>query len=208
MLVMVDMHRSMIQKMAICPFSRMRAAALCGLAVALLGLCAAPARAQDSFVRVIDPGSGRPVLSVLGSGLGVNYAALVLEMTCPAGPAWTVEVAGLQAPPGSPVAFGFADPAGRWAEVRVGEVAFGEDRVSVRLDRAAFRSALARARTADPEAAGAEARIVIGEQIGVAVNREALVREMTAFARDCALGIGAAPEPTAQRVPGPQAARR
>lgn len=194
--------------METCPFSRMRAFALGGLAAAVVGLCAAPARAQDSFVRVTDPGSGRPVLSVLGSGLGVEYAALVLEMGCPAGPAWTVELAGLQAPQGSSVAFGFADPAGRWAEVRVGAVAFGEERVSVRLDRAAFRAALARARAADPGAAGAEARIVVGEQIGVAVNREALVREMTAFARDCALGAEAAPGPTAERAPGPQAARR
>jgi hypothetical protein len=205
MTVMVDIPSSMVQKMAKCPFSRMRAAALAGLA---LGLAAAPASAQDSFVRVTDPGSGRPVLSVLGSGLGMDYAALVLEMGCPSGPAWTVEVAGLQAPQGSPVAFGFSDGAGRWAEVPPASVAFGEDRVSVRLDRAAFRAALARARAAEPGAAAAEARIVIGEQIGVAVNREALVREMTAFARDCALAAGDPPGPAAERAPGPQAARR
>jgi|GEM_PF-3371241 len=195
--------------MEIHPLSRLRAALLGGLAAALLGICAAPARAQDSFVRVTDPGSGRPVLSVLGSGLGVDYAALVLELGCPAGPAWTVEVAGLHAPPGSPVAFGFTDPAGRWAEVRVGAVAFGEDRVSVRLDRASFRAALAQARAADPAASsGAEARIVIAEQIGVAVSREALVREMTDLARDCALGAEPAAAPMAGRAPGAQAARR
>ncbi|MBR0677363.1 hypothetical protein GXW77_14380, partial [Roseomonas alkaliterrae] len=65
-----------------------------------------------------------------------------------------------------------------------------------------------RARAAEPGAAAAEARIVIGEQIGVAVNREALVREMTAFARDCALAAADPPGPSAERAPGPQAARR
>lgn len=215
MIVMVEIHgstiqkhRSVVQEMEIRPLSRLRAALLGGLAAALLGLCAAPARAQDSFVRVTDPGSGRPVLSVLGSGLGVDYAALVLELGCPSGPTWTVEVAGLHVPSGSPVAFGFADPAGRWAEVRVGAVAFGEDRVSVRLDRASFRAALAQARAADPAASGAEARIVIAEQIGIAVSREALVREMTDLARDCALGAEPAAAPMAGRAPGAQAARR
>lgn len=177
-------------------------------ATVLVGAAALPqvAAAQDSFVRVTDAVGGRPVLSVLGTGMGLHFAALVLEMACPAAQAWTVEVNGIRAPAGTAVAFGFADAAGSWAEVRVAAVAEGARGLRVSLDRASFRAALAQARAAGTPAPEADARIVIGHAVGVSVNRDALVREMTAFARDCE-GEGEA-ERAPQRPPARQAYRR
>lgn len=175
-------------------------------AALLLGLAALPqaASAQDSFVRVTDGGGGRPVLSVLGTGMGLDFATLVLEMACPAAQAWTVEVNGVRAPDGTPVAFGFADDAGGWAPVRVEAVGYAAQGLRISLDRASFRAALAQARAQDPSARDADARVVIGHALGVSVNRDALVREMTAFARDCEGQAERAPE----RLPGRQAYRR
>lgn len=155
-------------------------------------------------MRVLDGGSGRPVLSVLGTGMGLDFAALVLEMACPGTRAWTVEVTGVRAPAGTPVAFGFADATGGWAEVRVEAVAYGPWGVRIALDRASFRAALARARAQDPSARDADARVVVGDAVGVSVNRDALVREMTAFARDCESEAAGAPD----RPPARQAYRR
>ena len=38
------------------------------------------AAAQDSFVRVADQATGRPLLSVLGTGLGRPFASLTLDL--------------------------------------------------------------------------------------------------------------------------------
>jgi hypothetical protein len=177
----------MIQKMIFIPFRGVpRRSCSCGaaLAVALLG-ASTMAAAQDSFVRYQDPASGRPVLSVLGTGLGLPYASLTVELACPAPDAWTVAVQGVRAPDGTAVAFGFGDPGGGWAEVRVVPVGYHDRSISLILDRAAFRAALGQARAEYPDARDAEARLVIGEAVGIAVGRDALVREMTDFARAC-----------------------
>ncbi|WP_137124270.1 hypothetical protein [Roseomonas sp. HF4] len=154
------------------------------LAAALLG-APAMASAQDSFVRYQDPATGRPVLSVLGTGLGLPFASLTVELACPRPDAWTIAVKGVRAPDGTAVAFGFGDPAGGWAEVRVVPAGYHDRSISLSLDRAAFRVALAQARADYPDARDAEARLVIGEAVGVSVGRDALVREMTDFARAC-----------------------
>jgi hypothetical protein len=162
------------------PFPRLRAA-LVAAALAVPGA----AQAQDSFARYPDPATGRPVLSVLGTGLGMPYASLVLEMRCPASEAWTIDVNGVRAPAGTPVAFGFGDPGGGWTGIRVMPLRYEDRSLSLSVERAAFRTALLQARTDYPEARDAEARLVIGEAVGLSVNRDALVREMTDFARAC-----------------------
>lgn len=154
------------------------------LAATLLG-SPTVAAAQDSFVRYLDPASGRPVLSVLGTGLGLPYASLTVELSCPRSDAWTVAIQGVRAPDGTAVAFGFGDPGGGWAEVRVVPTGYHDRSISLSLDRAAFRAALLQARASHPESRDAEARLVIGEAVGVSVGRDALVREMTDFARAC-----------------------
>ena len=171
------------------------------LAAALSG---APAFAQDSFVRAIDSGNGEPMLSILGTGMGLDFATLVVELRCPAARSWTVEVTGIRAAEGTPVAFGFGDAAGRWSGVQVAPVVYGAEGLRISLDRESFRAALAQARAAGPAAQAADARVVIGHAVGLSVDRDELVREMTDFARDCEGMMGSPPEPP----PGPQAARR
>lgn len=158
------------------------------LAIALLAAAGAlpgAAQAQDSFARYADPATGRPVLAVLGTGLGMPFASLALEMRCPATEAWTIDVTGVRAPEGTSVAFGFGDPGGGWTGVRVMPLRYEDRSLSVSIERSAFRSALLQARAEYPAARDAEARIVIGEAVGLSVNRDALVREMTDFARAC-----------------------
>ena len=167
-------------------------------------LGAGPASAQDSFVRAVDVGTGEPMLSILGTGMGLDFATLVVELRCPAARHWTVEVTGISAPEGTPVAFGFGDAAGRWSGVQVAPVGYGAQGLRISLDRASFRAALATARAAGPAAHGADARVVIGHAVGLSVSRDDLAREMTDFARDCEGMMGSPPEPP----PGPQAARR
>ncbi|HWT08125.1 MAG TPA: hypothetical protein VN329_03110 [Roseomonas sp.] len=164
-------------------FPRLRLLRL--LPVLAAAFSAAPAAAQDSFVRVADAGTGRPMVSVLGTGMGLPYASLALEMRCPTANAWIIEVTGVQAAPGTPVTFGFGDPQGGFAEIQAAPIRFEEDRLRVSVDRQEFRAALAQARADYPRAAGADARVVIGGAVGVSVQRDALVREMTAFAGDC-----------------------
>ncbi len=146
---------------------------------------AAPAVAQDSFVRVADVGTGRPMVSVLGTGMGLPYASLALEMRCPTANAWIIEVTGVQVAPGTSVTFGFGDPQGGFAAIQAAPIRFEQDRLRVSIDRQEFRAALAQARADHPRAAGADARVVVGGAVGVSVQRDALVREMTAFAGDC-----------------------
>ena len=148
-------------------------------------LLASGARAQDSFVRVADPETGRPVLSILGTGIGMPFASLSLEMRCPASQAWTIAVTGVRAPLGTTVMVGFGDPGGGWTPIRSAPTRYEDRSLSLSLDRGAFRSALLQARADYPEARDAEVRIVIGDAVGLAVNRDALVREMTEFAREC-----------------------
>lgn len=165
-----------------------RFARLClirSLSVAVAALSAVPAVAQDSFVRVADAGTGRPMVSVLGTGMGLPYASLALEMRCPTVNAWIIEVTGVQVAPGTPVIFGFGDPMGGFAAIQAAPIRFEEDRLRVSIDRQEFRAALAQARADHPRAAGADARVVVGGAVGVSVQRDALVREMTAFAGDC-----------------------
>jgi len=183
----VEKRGRMVPKMSITPLPAVAGRPSCRALLLALGLMAAPAgvQAQDSFVRLQDPATGEPLLSVLGTGLGLSYAGLVLDLACPRPEAWTMVVRGVRAPDGTPVAFGFGDPGGRWAEVRVVATGYLEQGISLSLDRATLRTALNRARADYPDAEAAEARLVIGDALGVAVSRDALVREMSDFARAC-----------------------
>jgi hypothetical protein len=162
-----------------------RPAAVAAAVVALLALPLSAPRAQDSFARVPDRETGRPVLSVLGTGIGMPFASLALEMRCPAAEAWTIDVTGVRAPSGTAVAVGFGDPGGGWTPVRVAPLRYEDRSLRVILDRASFREALTQARADYPGAREAEIRIVIGEAVGLTVNRDQMVREMTDFAREC-----------------------
>lgn len=167
--------------------------AAAALLAALLAMPLSAPRAQDSFARVPDRETGRQLLSVLGTGIGMPYASLALEMRCPANEAWTIEVTGVRAPAGTAVAVGFGDPGGGWTPVQAAPLRYDDRSLSVSLDRASFRAALNQARADYPEAREAEIRIVIGEAVGIAVNRDLLVREMTEFARECDQPRRAAP---------------
>lgn len=156
----------------------------CLATLALVGAAALPARAQDSLVRLSDA-EGRPLMSVLGTGIGLPYARLALELPCPTPHAWIIEVTGIQTLPGADATFGFADPEGGFTGVRATAVGYGADRLRLSVDRLAFLAALARARAAYPDAEGPDARVVVEEVAGVAVRREALAEEMAALARDC-----------------------
>jgi len=178
-----------------------RAAAAALLALALL---AAPrgAAAQDSFVRIADAATGQPVLSALGTGLGEPYSSLRLDLACPARFVWPLDVTGGAFPLGAPVRFGLGERRGDWYEVHLRAAELEPDgRLRLDLDRASFRSALAQARSGEPVSPRAEAILLIGEAQGLVVNLDALVEEMTDFARAC----GPAPDDPRRR-PGPVAA--
>ncbi|MEO3473870.1 hypothetical protein AAFN86_18525 [Roseomonas sp. CAU 1739] len=153
---------------------------------ALAMICAGqPAAAQDSIVRLQEADTGQPLISVLGTGLGLSFATLALELGCPTPQSWTMAVTGVQAQPGTQVSLGFGDPMGGYTEVRAWPVDYREDRLRLRVDRNAFRAALAQARTDYPEPAGTDIRVVVGGMVGVSVQRDTLVRALTAFAQDC-----------------------
>lgn len=160
-----------------------RLTAMAVLAAALC--CPAAARAQDSFARVADHETGRPFLSVLGSGIGMAYASLALELRCPVDEAWTIDVTGVRAAAGTAVELGFGDASGGWTPISAAPLRYDERSLSVIFDHAAFHAALARSRAEHPDAGEAEIRIMIGEAVGLTVNRDSLAREMTDFARDC-----------------------
>lgn len=146
----------------------------------------APAGAQDSFVRIADQVTGRPVLSVLGTGIGRPFASLTLDFACPTQAAWTLDVSGDRYPPGAPVRFLFGDPRGGWVEVQVLSVEQAPSgALRIGLDRGSFRLAVAQVRGEMPNAPGADAMLLVGETFGLSVGLDALVREMTAFAQTC-----------------------
>ena len=123
--------------------------------VLLAALVAAPLsapRAQDSFTRVADGQTGQQVLSVLGTGVGMAYASLALELRCPVNEAWTIDVTGVRAPAGTAVDVGFGDAGGGWTPIRVAPLRFGDRSLSVGLDDAVLHAALERARLEDQEA--------------------------------------------------------
>ncbi len=154
---------------------------------AALAVClfAAPVAAQDSFVRLAEGPAARPVFSVLGTGMGLPFAELELEMRCPTPEAWPMAVVGVQAPPGTEVTLGFGDPSGGYVGIRLALLRLDPDRLLLSVDRGAFRAALSAARAAYPEAEGTDARVVVGGSVGLSIQRDDLVREMTAFAADC-----------------------
>lgn len=149
----------------------------------LLG--AADARAQDSFARLGDPAMGPAALSVLGTGIGRPYAMVSLEMRCPQGDAWTVTVRGVSAAPGTPVEVGFLSPGGRRVALPVETTDYGPSGVEFRFARGAYREALAVSRAGRARPGQPQLRVMVGDAVGIAVERDALVREMTDFARDC-----------------------
>lgn len=162
-----------------------RCPAIMATLVALPLLLPARAQAQDSFARFAEPATGAPVLSVLGTGIGMAFASLTLELHCPAGAAWTFEVTGVRAPPGTAVSVGFGDAEGGWTPIRSDARHFDNRSLTVAFDGAAFGAALSAARAEFPAAQEAVLRVVVGEAVGVAVSRDDLAREMTDFARDC-----------------------
>ncbi len=143
------------------------------------------ARAQDSFARVGDAAAGREVLSVLGTGIGRPYAMVSLEMRCPQGDAWTVTMRGVSAAPGTPVEVGFLSPGGRRVALPVESTDYGPTGVEFRFARGAYREALAVSRAGRTRPGQPQLRVMVGDAVGIAVERDALVREMTDFARDC-----------------------
>lgn len=157
--------------------------------LALLGgmlAAAMPARAQDSFARIADEATGRPVLSILGTGIGQPYAVLVLDVGCPTSANWTLDVIGQDLPPGAPIRLGFGDVRGGWHEIVLRDARREADgRLRLGVDRASFRAAITAARGEEASAPGADAMLMIGQGLGVSVSLDGLVREMSALARDC-----------------------
>ncbi|MBR0683338.1 hypothetical protein GXW74_22825 [Roseomonas eburnea] len=133
-----------------------------------------------------DAATGQPILSVIGTGLGDPFSSLRLDLACPARFVWPLDVTGGAFPLGAPVRFGLGERRGDWYEVhlRAAELEPG-GRLRLDLDRASFRGALARARGGEPVSPGAEAILLIGETQGLVVNLDALVEEMSDFARAC-----------------------
>jgi hypothetical protein len=173
---------------------------LLALVAAVLGP-AAPARAQDSFVRVADGATGRPVLSILGTAVGQPYAALVVDLGCPTAASWTIDVVGQEFRPGAPISLGFGDVRGGWHSIALREARLEPDgRLRLGIDRASFRAAILAARGDDTSAPGADAMLMIGDGLGVSVALDGLVREMSAFARDCEAPRRAVPQQAAPRA--------
>ena len=154
-------------------------------APALLGLFILPAQAQDSFVREIDPASGQPVLSALGSGLGLTYAAMALEVECPADGIWTMDLTGIRAAPGMPILVGFDDATGRFIPVPALPQGFIEDRLRFTVGRGAFARALAQAQAEYAGQGGSARTVQVGDVVGLSVGRDELAREMAALVSDC-----------------------
>jgi hypothetical protein len=196
---LVDILNHVVQKMSYIMIDTRKAIHPTVVLALLGGLLAAalPARAQDSFARIADEATGRPVLSILGTGVGQPYAALVLDVGCPTPANWTLDVIGQEFPPGAPIRLGFGDVRGAWHEIALRDVRREADgRLRLGVDRAAFRAAITAARGEEATAPGADAMLMIGQALGVSVSLDGLVREMSAFARDCE-APRRAPQPTA-----------
>ena len=183
------------------------------LAILLAGCIAMPglARAQDSFVREADFLTGRPLLSVLGSGIGHRPASLTLEFSCPDTAVWSLDLRGTAFPDGAPITLDLGGATGGWHEVRLLTVQRPDaDWLRLGVDEASFRAALARARAADTAPDSAAAVLQVGPEVGVAVGLDSLAREIGDLAHDCAsrrsvqLRGGVAPQ-GALRPVGPQA---
>lgn len=155
--------------------------ALCTLA----SLTATSARGQDSFVRLDDAVSGQPVISVLGTGLGLTYAAMALELECPAGGVWTMDVTGIRVAPGTRIDIGFGDARGAFIPVAAVPLDFADDRLRFTVALNAFATALARAQAEHPASRGSDLRVLLGGIVGLSIGRDAMAREMAAFLGDC-----------------------
>jgi hypothetical protein len=176
MILVVEIGIRLVQKM-----TQRRAIPHALVLIAALA-AAGPARGQESFVREADFASGRPLLSVLGSGIGTRPASLVMEFACPGPEVTVVDLRGAVFPDGAPITLDLGGGPSGWHEVRLVGVQRPEaDWLRLQLDDASFRTALARAR-----AEGAAAVLQVGGGLGVAVGLDALAREMGELARDCA----------------------
>jgi hypothetical protein len=175
----------MVQKMSHDRMSR-RARRLSSVLAAALACAPCAARAQDSFVREADFLTGRPVLSVLGAGVGQRPAALVLEVACPGAGLWSLDLHGADFPAGAPITLDLGDARRGWQEVRLVSVQRPDaDRLRIGVDEASLRAALAWAGAAAPGAQGA-AVLQVGSELGMAVGLDGLAREIGRLAQDCA----------------------
>lgn len=166
------------------PFSACLAACL---ALIIGQLCLAPiaARAQDSFVRANDTASGEPVFSVLGTGLGLTYAAMGLEMGCPDDGVWTMDITGVHVAPGVSIVMGFGDPRGSFIAVPAIPLQVAGDRFRFTVARHALARALRQAQAEYPAQAGSDLQVLLGGMAGLSVARDDMASEMAAFLNDC-----------------------
>ncbi|MBR0651524.1 hypothetical protein GXW78_17775 [Roseomonas terrae] len=122
---------------------------------------------------------------MLGTGLGPSYAAMALEMTCPDGGVWTLDLTGIRVQPGIRLDVGFGDSRGTFIPVPAIPLEFAPDRLRFTISRSVFARALAQAQGEYPDADGSDLRILLGGIAGLSIGREAMAREMTAFMGDC-----------------------
>lgn len=151
----------------------------------ILALAATPAAAQDSFVRASDTASGEPVFSVLGTGLGLTYAAMALEMGCPDDGVWTMDLTGVRVTPGVSIVMGFGDPRGSFIAVPAIPQDFAEDRLRFTVARQALARALRQAQAEHPGREGSDLQVLLGGMAGLSIARDDMASEMAAFLRDC-----------------------
>ncbi|CAH0207208.1 hypothetical protein [Roseomonas sp. CECT 9278] len=171
------------------------------LLVAALAALPGAARAQDSFVREADFLTGRPLLSVLGSGVGQVPASLTLEFSCPGHTSWSLDLRGARFPDGAAITLDLGGAGGDWHEVRLLSVQRPDaDWLRLGVDEASFRAALARARAAGEAPGTTSAVLLVGPDLGVAVGLDSLAREIGALAHDCAAQRSA--QPRAGTTPG------
>lgn len=155
------------------------------LLAALLCFWVLPTQAQDSFVRDTDPASGQPVLSALGTGIGLTYAAMALEVECPADGVWVMDLTGVRADPGMRIVVGFGDARGSFIPVPALPQAFAEDRLRFTVARSAFARALSQSQAEYVGQAYSELMVLVGGIVGVSISRDALAREMALFVTEC-----------------------
>ena len=151
----------------------------------VLGLAAMPAAAQDSFVRANDATSGEPVFSVLGTGLGLTYAAMALEMGCPDDGVWTMDLTGVRVTPGVAIVVGFGDPRGNFIAVPAIPQDATEGRLRFTVARQALARALRQAQTEHPSQEGSDLQVLLEGMAGLSIARDDMASEMAAFLRDC-----------------------
>jgi hypothetical protein len=160
------------------------------LALLIAGFFAMPGtlRAQDSFVREVDFMTGRPLLSVLGSGIGQRPASLTVEFSCPDAEVLRLDLRGTEFPDGAPITLDLGGPDGGWHEVRLLSVQRPDaDWLRLAVDEASFRVALVRARGADAAPDSTAAVLQVGQELGVAIGLDGLAREIGDLAHDCAV---------------------